>query len=525
MDVALERMATAAWRPRFNPWLIAFSVMVGTFMEVLDATVVTVSLPHVAGSLSSTPEEATWVLTSYLLSNAIVLPLTGWLGNRFGRKRVLMTCMVVFTAASAVCGAATSLSVLVVARVLQGVGGGALQPMAQAILMESFPPARRGVAMAAFSMGVIVAPILGPTLGGWVTDNYSWRWVFYINLPIGIFAMALVNLFVEDPPYLQARRAGRIDYIGFGLMVVGLSALQIMLDRGQEADWFATAWVRWFAMISVLALVAFVAREFLVEEPIVDLRILGDRNFAVGFGLSTVLGVCLYGTTSMLPLFLQTLLGYPAVESGLAVSPRGIGAMVAAFVVGRIITVVDPRLMVAAGLALLAASGYMFAGLTLQISVGSVVWASVLNGLSTGMIFVPLSLMTMGRLRNEQMGNAAGLYTLMRNLGGSVGIAIATTLLARSAQAHQAVLASHLTPYDPAYEQARQSLQRYLTTHTDPVTASRQALGLLYNLLVQQATLLAFLDVFRAISLLALVCVPTAFLFARVRGRTGRLTK
>ena len=519
MDVALEGMPAVAWRPRFNPWLIAFSVMLGTFMEVLDATVVTVSLPHVAGSLSSTPEEATWVLTSYLLSNAIVLPLTGWLGNRFGRKRVLMTCMVVFTAASAVCGAATSLAVLVVARVLQGVGGGALQPMAQAILMESFPPARRGVAMAAFSMGVIVAPILGPTLGGWVTDNYSWRWVFYINLPIGIFAMALVNLFVEDPPYLQARGTGRIDYIGFALMVVGLSALQIMLDRGQEADWFATAWVRWFAVIAVLALVVFVAREFLVEEPIVDLRILGDRNFAVGFGLSTVLGVCLYGTTSMLPLFLQTLLGYPAVESGLAVSPRGIGAMVAAFVVGRMITVIDARLMVAAGLALLAVSGYMFAGLTLQISMGSVVWASVLNGLSTGMIFVPLSLMTMGRLRNEQMGNAAGLYTLMRNLGGSVGIAIATTMLARSAQAHQAVLASHLTPYDPAYERARQSLQRYLTTHTDPVTASRQALGVLYNVVVQQATLLAFLDVFRAISLLALVCVPLAFLFARVRGR------
>ena len=319
--------STAAWQPRFNPWLIAFSVMLGTFMEVLDSTVVTVSLPHVGGSLSSTPEEATWVLTSYLLSNAIVLPLTGWLGNRFGRKRVLMTCIVVFTASSALCGAATSLGMLIVARVLQGVGGGALQPMAQAILMESFPLARRGNAMAAFSMGVIVAPILGPTLGGWITDNYSWRWVFYINLPIGLLAMALVNTFVEDPPYIQAGRQRRIDYVGFGLMVVGLSTLQIMLDRGQEADWFTASWVRWFAVISVLSMLAFVARELLVEEPIVDLRILTERNFAVGFGLSAVLGVCLYGTTSMLPLFLQTLLGYPAVERGLAVSPRGIGAV------------------------------------------------------------------------------------------------------------------------------------------------------------------------------------------------------
>jgi DHA2 family multidrug resistance protein len=519
MAMTLELASAAGWRPRFNPWLIALSVMLGTFMEVLDATVVTVSLPHVAGSLSSTPEEATWVLTSYLLSNAIVLPLTGWLGIRFGRKRVLMTCMVVFTAASALCGAATSLGMLVVARVAQGVGGGALQPMAQAILMESFPPARRGVAMAAFSMGVIVAPILGPTLGGWVTDNYSWRWVFYINLPIGLLAMALVNTFVEDPPYLQAGRSRRIDYIGFALMVVGLSALQIMLDRGQEADWFAASWVRWCAAIATLSLVTFVVREFLVEDPIVDLRILGERNFAVGFGLSTVLGVCLYGTTSMLPLFLQTLLGYPAVESGLAVSPRGIGAMFAAIVVGRMITVIDPRLMVAAGLTLLSLSGYLFAGLTLQISVGNVVGAAILNGMSTGMIFVPLSLLTLGRLRNEQMGNAAGLYTLMRNLGGSVGIAIATTLLARGAQAHQAVLATHLTPYDPAYEHARQSLQRVLGLRTDPVTASQQALGLLYHLLVQQATLLAFLDVFRAISLLALVCVPLAFLFGRIRPR------
>lgn len=524
MEIAPDRAdaSTASWQPRFNPWLIAFSVMLGTFMEVLDTTVVTVSLPHVGGSLSSTPEEATWVLTSYLLSNAIVLPLTGWLGGRFGRKRVLMTCIVLFTAASALCGAATSLGVLIAARILQGVGGGALQPMAQAILMESFPLARRGSAMAAFSMGVIVAPILGPTLGGWITDNYSWRWVFYINLPIGLLALALVNIVVEDPPYIQAGRPGRIDYVGFGFMVVGLATLQIMLDRGQEADWLAAPWVRWCAAISVLAMLAFIVRELVADEPIVDLSILTERNFAVGFGLSTVLGVCLYGTTSMLPLFLQTLLGYPAVDSGLAVSPRGLGAMVASVVVGRLMPVVDPRLMVAAGLGLLATSSYMFAGLTLQISMGSVVWASILNGLSTGMIFVPLSLMTLGRLRNEQMGNATGLYTLMRNLGGSVGIAIATTMLARNAQSHQAVLASHLTPYDPAYEQARKSLERFLTTQTDPATASRQALGMLYNALVRQATLLAFLDVFRSISFLAVLCVPLAFLFVRVLPRRAQ---
>lgn len=511
------------WTPRFNPWLIAFSVMLGTFMEVLDTTVVTVSLPHIAGSLSSTPEEATWVLTSYLLSNAIILPTTAWLGNQFGRKRVLLICILIFTSASAICGAASSLGLLIVARVLQGMGGGALQPIAQAVLLESFPPARRGAAMAAFSMGVIVAPILGPTLGGWITDNYSWRWVFYINLPIGLLAFAMVSTFIEDPPYIRRRRPTRIDYIGFAFMVVWLAMAQVMLDKGQEVDWFAATWVRWFAVISGVAMVAFVLRELLVDDPIVNLRIFTERNFAVGIGLIAALGVCLYGTTSMLPLFLQTLLGYPAVDSGLAVSPRGLGAMAAAIVVGRIIGVIDHRLMIAIGFGLLAYSSYLFAGLTLQISMVSVVSAAILNGLSSGMIFVPLSTTTMGRLRNEQMGSATGLYNLMRNLGGSVGISLATTLLARRAQTHQAYLVSRLTPYDPAYAQRLTSIQQFLAKHGNPMLASRQALGVLSNLLTQQATLLAFLDVFRALSVLALVCVPGALLFARVRPRaTGR---
>src|SRR5262249_20227575 len=353
--------------------------------------------------------------------------------------------------ASAACGAATTLGMLVVARVFQGVGGGALQPIAQAILMESFEPARRGAAMAAFSMGVIVAPILGPTLGGWVTDNYSWRWVFYINLPIGVLALLLANAVVEDPPYIRARRQATIDYVGFALMTVWLAAAQIVLDQGQEVDWFAAPWVRWFTGVSAVMMVAFVARELLVREPIVNLRILGDRNFAVGIGLVTALGICLYGMTSMLPLFLQTLRGYSAVDSGLAVSPRGFGAMVSAVVVGRLITFVDSRIMVAVGFSLLAFSAYLFAHLTLQISMSTVVTASILNGMSTAMIFVPLSTLTMGRLSNEQIGSGTGLYSLMRNLGGTLAISLATPLLARRAQRHQAVLAPHLTPYDPAF--------------------------------------------------------------------------
>ncbi len=507
------------WRPRYNPWLVAVSVMLGTFMEVLDTSVANVALPHIAGTLSATPEEATWVLTSYLVSNAIILPASAWLSGFFGRKRFLMACILIFTTASAVCGAALSLPMLVVARVVQGAGGGALQPIAQAILMESFPPARRGPAMAAYSMGVIVAPILGPTLGGWITDNYTWRWVFYINLPVGVLALLMAQAFIEDPPYIRRVERGRIDYIGFGFMALWLSTLQVMLDKGQEDDWFSAAWIRWFAVISVIAMIAFVVRELLADHPIVDLRILRDRNFAVGTLMVTVLGIGLYGTTVQLPLFLQTLMNYPAMQSGLALSPRGVGAMFAAIVVGRLIGFIDSRVMIAAGFVLFGVSGILYSHMTLDISIWSVAFVSIVNGMSTGLIFVPLSTAALGRLRNEQMGNAAGIYNLMRNIGGSVGISLVTTMLARAAQVHQNVLVQHLTPYDPVYQQKLAALQAGFARQTDRVTASRQALGVLYNVLVRQATLLAFSDNFRLLSLLGLACAPLAALFGRVMAR------
>jgi DHA2 family multidrug resistance protein len=507
------------WQPRYNAWLVAVSVMLGTFMEVLDTSVANVALPHIAGSLSATPSEATWVLTSYLVSNAIILPASAWLSSYFGRKRFLMACILIFTTASAVCGAALSLGMLVAARVVQGAGGGALQPIAQAILMESFPPARRGAAMAAYSMGVIVAPILGPTFGGWITDNYSWRWVFYINLPVGALALLMTQTFIEDPPYIRRVERGRIDYVGFGLMAVGLSTLQVILDKGQEDDWFSAVWIRWFAVISVITLLAFVVRELLVDHPIVDLRILRDRNFAVGTLMAVAVGVGLYGTTVQLPLFLQTLLDYPAMQSGLALSPRGVGAMCAAIVVGRLIGFIDGRVLIAAGFVLFGFSALLYSHMTLAISLWSVAFVSLVNGISTGLIFVPLSTTTLGRLRNEQMGGATGIYNLMRNIGGSVGISLVTTLLARAAQVHQNVLVQHLTPYDPMYLRKLQALRAGLARQTDPVTASRQALGVVYNVLVQQATLLAFADNFRSLSFLGLACAPLTAFFARVMPR------
>ncbi|HEX9747417.1 MAG TPA: DHA2 family efflux MFS transporter permease subunit [Methylomirabilota bacterium] len=511
--------AAAEWRPRSSPVLIAITVMLGTFMEVLDTSVANVALPHIAGSLSATPEQATWVLTSYLISNAIVLPVTAWLSAAFGRKRLLLTCIVIFTLASAACGAAATLEMLIAARVLQGIGGGALQPIAQAILLESFAPARRGRAMAAYSMGVIVAPIMGPTVGGWITDSYSWRWIFYINLPVGLLALAMTQAFIEDPPYLQRTTLRRIDYWGLAFMAIGLAALQVVLDKGQQDDWLAAVWIRWALTLSTAAMVAFVVRELVTDEPIVNLRILGDRNFAIGTILITAMGIVLYATTAMLPLFLQTLLGYPALEAGLAISPRGLGALLSAIVAGRLIGLVDSRLIVSAGFGLLALSGIWMSRLTFEVAWSNIAFVTFLNGLANPLIFIALSTMSFATLRREQMGGATGIYNLMRNLGGSVGISMATTLLARRAQVHQNILVAKMTPYDPVFQQRLEALRQVLTPKVGASAAAQQALGILYRTLVAQATLLAFVDNFRLITVLAVCSIPLALLLKRARAR------
>jgi MFS transporter, DHA2 family, multidrug resistance protein len=501
------------WKPSFNPWLIATSVMLATFMEVLDTSVANVALPHIAGNLSATPEESTWVLTSYLISNAIILPATNWLGYFFGRKRFLIVCIGIFTLSSALCGAATSLGLLLFARVVQGAGGGALQPIAQAVLLESFPAERRGSAMAVYGLGIVVAPIIGPTLGGWITDNYSWRWIFYINIPVGILAVFMANMFIEDPPYIKSQRPGRIDFIGFGLMAVGLATLQLVFDKGQEEDWFSSTFIIRSTMIAVVALIAFVIWELRTKEPIVNLRVLANRNFAVGTALIASVGIVLYGTTALLPLFLQTLLGYPALQSGLAVSPRGIGAVVSMILVGRLVGKVDGRYLIMIGFLIVAISTYLLADINLQISIASIAWPQVASGFALGFVFVPLTVLATGTLSNEQIGNATGIYNLMRNVGGSFGIAAVTTLLARGAQSHQAAMVSHLTPYDPVFQQR---IGEMLTRMTEP-----QAYSAIYQVLVRQATLLAYIDNFRLLAFMCLLCTPAALLFKKVRARAG----
>ena len=509
------------WQPSFNPWLIAISVMLATFMEVLDTSVANVALPHIAGNLSASTDQATWVLTSYLVSNAIVLPATGWLSSMFGRKRLLIFCIIVFTLSSLLCGAATSLSMLIIARVIQGAGGGALQPIAQATMLESFPPQKRGMAMAIYGMGVVVAPIIGPTLGGWITDNYSWRWVFYINIPVGIIAILMSQAFIEDPPYIKNSARRSIDYVGFGIMALWLASLQIMLDKGQDEDWFSSSWITSLAVISVLSLAAFVVWELKSKEPIVNLRVLKNRNFAVGTFLIMIVGIVLYGTTALLPLFLQNLMGYPALQSGIAVSPRGLGSLVAMIVVARLIGMIDNRWLIILGFAMLGISVFVLGGINLNIAPSNILWPIIISGAAMGFIFVPLSTMAVGTLRQEEMSNATGLYNLMRNIGGGIGISAVTTMLARGAQAHQALMIGHATPYDAAYQQQLHVLTDKLTPQFGAIAAAEKAAAIIYGTIVKQATLAAFIDNFRLLGIMCLLCIAAVFLLKKVKARGG----
>lgn len=507
------------WRPAVNPWIVALAVMLPTFMEILDTTIVSVALPHIAGSLSASTDEATWTLTSYLVANAVILPATGWFARYFGRSRFLVYCIVIFTASSFVCGMAESLGMLIVARVIQGAGGGALQPISQAILLESFPPEKRGMAMAAFGIGVVVAPIIGPTLGGWLTDNYSWRWAFYLNIPVGLLAVFMANTFVEDPPYIKAAKPGKIDNIGFGLMAVSLATLQIVLDKGQQDDWFSATWVCWAVAICAIAMILFITWELRTKEPIVNLRVLKDRNFAVGTMLITFLGVCLYSAITLIPIYLQTLMGYTAMLSGLTLSPRGIGALVTMPVVGFLLGKIDFRKVIGTGFVLLSISLWSFGGINLEISMWNIIMPNVLMGVGLSMIFVPLSAVAMGMLAREEMGNASGIFNLMRNIGGSAGISAVTTILDRQSQVHQSEMVSQLAPGSPAFQIRSNELQHAFGQFYPASEALQKAHGTIYNELVRQSTLLAFIDNFRLLAGLSLLCVGAVLLLKRVKAK------
>jgi DHA2 family multidrug resistance protein len=496
-----------SWRPSHNPWLIALAVMSGTFMEVLDTSIANVALPHIAGSLSSTPEEATWAVTSYLVANAIVLPLTAWLSSRFGRKRFLITCTIIFTIASGLSGAATTLPMLIVARVLQGLGGGALQPTAQAVLLESFPPRQRGQAMAFYGMGIVVAPIMGPILGGYITDNYDWRWSFYINLPVGVVAVIMAWLFVEDPPFLKAPKGARIDYLGFLSLAFWVGALQIMLDKGQQEDWFESQLIIGLAVVFFVFLMFFINWEVMVGEPVVDLRILKDRNFAVAAFMITVVGAVLYGSVTVLPLFLQNLLGYPAFDSGLAVAPRGVGAFLSMILIGPLLARFDGRIFVGSGFFLLGCSNLWLSHINTQIAITNITFPNVLQGVSIGLIFVPLTTLANATIPVAQLGKASGIYNLMRNLGGGIGIALCTTFVARASQAYQNTFVANVDPYNGIYLQFHRTVAGMLP--------NRQALGLTYGVVREQATMLSYINIYIMMAYACFACIPLVFLMRK----------
>ena len=501
--------------------------MLAIFMEVLDTSVANVALPHIAGNLSAGVDESTWVLTSYLVSNAIVLPLTGWFSSLFGRKRFYMTCVAIFTFSSLLCGLAPSLPLLVFFRILQGAGGGALQPISQAILLESFPKQKRGMAMAIFGMGVVMAPIIGPTLGGWITDSYSWRWIFLINIPVGVISLVLTLFLIFDPPYLvrkSLREGAKIDYIGIGLLSVGLGFLQVVLDKGERNDWFGSGFIVWCSVVAAIGLLGAFLWELSREDPAVDFHLLKERNFLIATLTMFMLGLVLYGSTALLPIFLQTLLGYTALLSGLVLSPGGFLVIFLLPVVGKLLTRIESRWLVVFGLSMLALSLFHMAHFDLEVDFGTAMMARVYQSAGMAFLFVPINVMAFYFVPKEKINNATGIINLARNIGGSVGIAGVVTMLARRAQFHQAVLVSHMTPLDSAYQAMLSGAKQMLLAQgSDPVQAAHQAQGLAYGLLMRHASMLAFLDDFWLMAVASLGMIPFMFLMKKVRPHKGPL--
>lgn len=498
-----------------NKWIVALTVILPTFIEVMDTSVVNVSLPHIQGSLSAGVDEVTWVLTSYLVSNAIIIPISGWLSSIFGRKRYLIFSVVVFTVSSLACGAAPSLKILVIARILQGLGGGGLQPLSQAILLESFPTAEHGLAMAVFGMGVVFAPILGPVIGGWITDNWSWRWVFYINLPVGILAVILAGIFVYDPPYIRRTRVN-IDYWGLFLITIGLGCLQVVLDKGEREDWFDSGFITVLTAIAAIALILFIVVELRSKHPVVNLRVFKDRTFAAGNAIMFMGFFCLFGSIVLLPLYLQNLMGYTAVWAGLVLGPGGIASLIIMPIAGSLMKKgVNPRALVALGLGIMAYSLWLMSGFNLGASFAAVAWPRIVQGFGMGLFFVPLTAATYMNIPREELGNASGVFNLLRNLGGSFGVAVSATVLSQRSQLHQIFLVEHVTSFHQSVQNYSQQVLQWLANQQLAAENSSQLLAMIYRQVLRQASMLAFNDVFWLFSCTTLFLVPLTMLMRK----------
>ena len=516
--IASPRMLEYRRTAGHNPWLIAITVTMATFMEVLDTSIANVALPHIAGNLSATTDEATWVLTSYLVANAIILPLSAWLSELFGRKRFYMTCVMLFTASSFLCGLAPNLAMLVFFRVLQGLGGGGLQPSEQAILADTFPPKKRGMAFAVYGFAVVAAPAIGPTLGGWITDNFSWRFIFYINIPIGILSLILTSRLVHDPPQFQAEqrklrlKGFRVDYIGLGLIAIGLGSLQYVLDKGERDDWFSSRLIFWLAIVAGVSLVTAIIWEWRVKFPIVDLRLFKDRNFAIASVILFMIGLVLFSSTVLLPLMLQTLFNYTALDAGFVLSPGAVLIMLAMPIVGFLLQYFQPRWLIVFALVVCSCGLFLMSGFTTQTDIRTFIIDRCVQAGALGFLFVPVNTAMYAYIPPGKNNNASALVNLARNVGGSVGISLVTTFLDRRQQFHQNRLISHVSLYNPAYHR---TLGAMLHMFPGP-GGTRHASALIYRLLQQQAGMLAYVDCFYVLGIAFLMVIPFVFLMKRI---------
>jgi DHA2 family multidrug resistance protein len=519
MSAAAITLDQEAWKPKYNPWLIAVVVAMAAFMEVLDTSIANVALPYMAGNLGASNDQSTWVLTSYLVSNAIILPISGWLAATLGRKRFFMSCLGVFTVSSLLCGIAPSLGFLLLFRVLQGAGGGGLQPMAQAILADTFPPQQRGLAFALYGITAIMAPTIGPTLGGWITFNYSWRWIFFINLPVGVFTWFLVRRFVEDPPYLARLKAAgaKLDYIGIGFLALGIGALQILLDKGQEDDWFGSHFITTLAVIATVCLISLVIWEWYQDKPIIDVRMFKSFNFASSSLMMFMLGIMLFSSLVLMPQFLQTLVGYTSELAGLALSAGGLVLLIEMPIMGQLTTKIQARYLIAFGwLSLSIAMFYSTMRIDLQISFSAATWLRIAQVIGLGFLFVPITLVAYVGIAPEKNNSVAGIINFMRNMGSSVGTSMVTTLMARRSQFHQERLVQNVRVDNPNLVNAANGLARKLATAgVGRHEALPTAYARIYQSLQGQAATLAYIDTFMVLCVLSGIMFFLAFLLKK----------
>lgn len=504
-----------------NKWLIALTVMLPTLIEIIDMSIVNVALGHIRGSLSAGIDESTWVITSYLVSNAIVIPMSGWLSKLIGRKRYLIISIFLFTTSSLFCGLSWNLQSLIAFRVLQGIGGGGLVPISQSILLETFPPKQHGIAMAIFGVGIMFGPIVGPLLGGWITDSLSWHWIFFINIPIGLISILMVLFFIIDPHYMKQTKM-KIDYWGLFLLIVGLGCLQIVLDKGQQEDWFASHFITSLSIISALSLILFLFVELFAEHPVVNLKTFKNISFSTGNIVMFLAFFNLFGSIVLLPIYLQNLMGYTATLAGLVLGPGGFATLFTMPIAGRLVTKMNPKILLALGIATAAYATYLMAQFNLYADFYTVIWPRVVLGIGMGFLFIPLTTLTMSSVKKEDMANATGIFNLLRNLGGSFGVAFITTMLSRRAQFHQAHLTEHLTPFDQSYQfYSSQTAEHLGRQGLDSYSAQYGSLGAIYQQLVRQATMMSFNDVFHLVSVMMFATLLLLFLIKKDKSIHG----